>query len=947
MVIMPSNPSPRARFFSLKWKAFISIGLLLAVVFIGFIIFSTTYLRQQFEFSRDRLVQIHVQQLETLSQLSVTRMRQLLTGVGTGTTLRMAISSDGIDQFEEALTELFWSIQLETSINGLAIYSDQGQVLVTLGEPIEAASLIEQARQDEHPHSRMTCGLEVCRQVLVMPVLVTDRVFFLAASAAVTDIIIQFANMTGIDLAALFPKDYRATDSERRLSGWQRSVAAVTNLERNLPLLKKVSQQHSLEEMLASPLVLYKNGQTKELRTLSWKGMELVFIEDISAAANRIRDAILNGLLYGLAALILAELLLLWLLWGPTTRLRQITSYLPLLAENHFQEVQSHLAGRRKRRRAKDETDVLQATAKRLGHQLEAMRGQLQRHNQELAARGAELKSERDFVQQLLNTIPAMVMVLDRTGRITLVNLHGAEMTGYAQPELENASIELLIRDEGWHANFRPRLEDLLEERVHSLQHEADVTCWDGRVLHMSWHYALILNPLSQESSVLAVGIDITARKEAERRMTWLASHDALTGLYNRRSFTAELERVFQDARRTGRTSALVFFDLDQFKDVNDTSGHQVGDQLLKRIASNLMEIARGDDFVARLDGDEFAVIAKDINPDQLPVLAERFSRALAQVHVEGRGHSHRCTASIGIVIIPWHGDTVEDLVANADLAMYRAKEAGRNQWQMFDPKEDTTERVRERVYWNEKVTEVLKTSEFQIHFQPILSLKNNKISHYEALLRVYDGDGQVATGLFIQAAERNGAIHVLDERILERVMQHQAELVGRGVRASVAVNLSGASFQHPERLMGHIKGLLERYQVPPELLIFELTETAAVKDINATRQLIIQLRELGFQFALDDFGVGFSSLFYLKQLPVDFVKIDGSFIRNLCQEPDDQALVQALVQVARVFRLKTVAEFVESQAIVDMLHDFDVDYAQGYNIGKPCSFEQTFPPQA
>src|SRR5690606_37650741 len=304
----------------------------------------------------------------------------------------------------------------------------------------------------------------------------------------------------------------------------------------------------------------------------------------------------------------------------------------------------------------------------------------------------------------------------------------------------------------------------------------------------------------------------------------------------NRRSFTAELERVFEDAKASRQTSALVFFDLDQFKDVNDTSGHQVGDQLLRRIAASLMEIARDEDFVARLDGDEFAVIVKQVEPEHLPALAERFSRALAQVHVEGRGHSHRCTASIGIALIPSHGDTVEDLVANADLAMYRAKEAGRNQWQVFDPKEDTAERVRERVYWNEKVTQVLKTSEFQIHFQPILDLKRGEISHYEALLRVYDGDGQVATGLFIQAAERNGSIHVLDERIIERVMQHQAELVSRGIRASIAVNLSGASFQNPERLLGHIKRLLEQYQVPPELLIFEITETAAVKEINATR---------------------------------------------------------------------------------------------------------------
>src|SRR5690554_293945 len=618
---MPSVSSRSPRFLSLKWKAFFSIGLLLALVFIGFIVFSSAYLRAQFETTRDRFAQIHIQQLETVAQLSITQMRQLLSGVGSGASLRQAISLNDPEQFEASLTEFFWAMQLETSINGFAVYSDQNEKLVALGEPVQAASLIELARRDEHPHADMVCSMDVCRQVIVMPVLILDRIFFLVASAAVTDIMIQFAEMTGVDLAALFPKEHRSEEVERQLMNWQRSVAIVTRAEHNLALLQEVSNQHSLAAMLEAPLILKDGGRTKELRTLPWRGMELVFIEDVSESADRIRAAIFNSLLYGLVALMLAELLLLWILWGPMTRLRQISSYLPLLAENRFQEVQSHLAGRRKRRRAKDETDVLQATAKRLGHQLEAMRGQLQRHNQELAARGAELKSERDFVQQLLNTIPAMVMVLDRTGRITLVNLHGAEMTGYAQPELENASIELLIRDEGWHANFRPRLEDLLEERVHSLQHEADVTCWDGRVLHMSWHYALILNPLSQESSVLAVGIDITARKEAERRMTWLASHDALTGLYNRRSFTAELERVFQDARRTGRTSALVFFDLDQFKDVNDTSGHQVGDQLLKRIASNLMEIARGDDFVARLDGDEFAVIAKDINPDQLPVL--------------------------------------------------------------------------------------------------------------------------------------------------------------------------------------------------------------------------------------------------------------------------------------------------------------------------------------
>src|SRR5690606_14211720 len=264
-------------------------------------------------------------------------------------------------------------------------------------------------------------------------------------------------------------------------------------------------------------------------------------------------------------------------------------------------------------------------------------------------------------------------------------------------------------------------------------------------------------------------------------------------GLYNRRRFTEELNLVVERNRRQGNLSAVMFFDLDQFKDVNDTSGHQTGDLLLKRIAQRLEEVARASDFVARLDGDEFAVIANDIEVNDVAAVAERYARALAQVHVEGRGHRHRCTASIGVAMIPCHGETVEDLLANADLAMYRAKEAGRNQWQIFDPKEDTTERVRERVYWNEKVDFVLKNRDFQVYFQPIMDMKTGTISHYEALLRVFDGDGQLATGLFIQAAERNGSILVLDELIVERVMEHQAELVRNGIDACISINLSGA----------------------------------------------------------------------------------------------------------------------------------------------------------
>ncbi|QCF27676.1 bifunctional diguanylate cyclase/phosphodiesterase [Hydrocarboniclastica marina] len=932
-----------SRFLSIKWKVFAPTSILLSLVFLGFVFSNALHLQSQFDHGRTQLAQYHRQQLESLLNLNVLRNQQLLTSVGSGVEVIDALVSGDPDRIQTSLAEPFWALNMEVGANDLSVYTAEGELLATLGDALQVPSLLAAAREEERPQWQVNCGESNCEMALVMPLLAGRDIVLMAMSASLGDLVVQFSQMTGADIAVLTDRSETLEEGAEDLPHWDRNIAAMTRLSRTRSLLMSLDDKADLNQMRFEPLVLQEQGATREIRVFAWQGTDLVMINDITDEQREIDSAIHNSVLFGTIALILAELLLLWLLWKPMTRLRQTAAYLPWLAENKFDDMRLALNKLARQRLFDDESDVLSATAVRVSQRLEAMQSQLHEHNEELSRRSAELQGERDFVRQLLNTIPALIMMLDRDGNIVMINQHGAEMTGYSREELEGLSVGVLVPEEVWKAELRSELAELLAHRCTNVRFESQLLCKTGTSLHMAWHNTLIHDRDRNEELVLSVALDITARKSAEEKMSWLASRDALTGLYNRRRFTEELNQVVDRNKRQGNLSAVMFFDLDQFKDINDTSGHQTGDLLLKRIAQRLLDIGRDSDFVARLDGDEFAVIANNVNPEDMAGVAERYARALSQVHVEGKTHRHRCTASIGVAMIPWHGDTVEDLLANADLAMYRAKEAGRNQWQMFDPKEDTTERVRERVYWNDKVDQVLKTGDFEIYFQPLMDMETGKIAHYEALLRVFSDEGQLATGLFIQAAERNGAIHVLDERVVERVMAHQAELVRNGIEACIAINLSGASFQHPERLLQHIEQLLRRYPIAASSLIFEITETAAVKDINVTRQHITLLREQGFKFALDDFGVGFSSLFYLKQLPVDYLKIDGSFIRNLCNEPDDQALVQALVQVAKIYRLKTVAEFVENQDIVELLKTYKVDYAQGYHIGKPLPFNETF----
>lgn len=428
---------------------------------------------------------------------------------------------------------------------------------------------------------------------------------------------------------------------------------------------------------------------------------------------------------------------------------------------------------------------------------------------------------------------------------------------------------------------------------------------------------------------------DITRARQTADQLIYLAERDPLTGLYNRHRFNEELARMSAEAERHGSRVALLFFDLDEFKYINDTFGHRAGDAMLIRVAGEVAGQVRRNEILARLGGDEFAILVPDIADDMLRVLAERITQSIANVRFQFEGRSLRLTTSLGIAILPDHADNAEDLIARADTAMYQAKESGKNAWRVYRSDIDTTRQMVTRLSWNDRILHALENDLMDVQLQGVYSTVDRALSHFEVLVRMRDKDKRslhILPAQFIPAAEKSGKILDIDRWVLRESIQMLAD---RKSIPALAVNISGRSFNEP-MLPKYIAELLKHYGVAPRRLLVELTETSAVSDLHDAQRFIDALHQTGCGVSLDDFGTGFSSFAYLKHLQVDSVKIDGLFIRNLANDADNQLFVKAMVTVARGMHKTTIAECVEDEETLSMLKSFEVDCVQGFYLERP-----------
>lgn len=455
----------------------------------------------------------------------------------------------------------------------------------------------------------------------------------------------------------------------------------------------------------------------------------------------------------------------------------------------------------------------------------------------------------------------------------------------------------------------------------------------DGRLITQQTH--AVEDAFGKPVGRMWIFEDVTTERRNADQLVYLAERDALTGLYNRHRFNEEMGRMVADAQRSSSRVALMFFDLDEFKYINDTFGHRAGDAMLIRVAGEVGGQVRRNEIFARLGGDEFAVLVPDISDEMLRILAERITRSIAQVRFQFEGQSLRLTCSCGIAVYPDHARNTEDLVARADAAMYQAKEAGKNAWRIYRADLDDSQRMVMQLSWNDRILHALENELMDLHFQGIYSAKDRTLGHFEVLLRMRDKDNAntiIMPGEFIPVAEKSGKIVDIDRWVLSRSIKMLADV---SAIPALAVNISGRSLDDPT-LPQFIADELRRMGVPAQRLLVELTETSAVSDLHDARRFIEALQHTGCGVCLDDFGTGFSSFAYLKHLHVDAIKIDGLFIRNLPKDPDNQLFVKAMVSVARGLHKTIIAECVEDEETLQMLAAFGVDFVQGYHLEKP-----------
>lgn len=423
------------------------------------------------------------------------------------------------------------------------------------------------------------------------------------------------------------------------------------------------------------------------------------------------------------------------------------------------------------------------------------------------------------------------------------------------------------------------------------------------------------------------------------RQLAYQASHDPLTGLINRHEFECRVERAIQNAKVQATTHTLLYLDLDQFKIVNDTCGHAAGDELLQQLSQLLLGSVRHRDTLSRLGGDEFGMLFENCPLDKAVEIANSLLTSIQEFNFTWGESSFTLGISIGVVPIDHSTSDIASAMSAADSACYIAKEAGRNQLQIAHMGDRRLQQRHGEMQWASRLTRALEKDQFTLYFQPIIPCAN-KSRHYtylEILLRLIDDDGTViAPGAFLYAAEKYNMVSSIDRWVIEHSMAWLAETEkSDGRPITISINISGQTIGSPDMLK-FIIDKMEETGAPAEQIIFEVTETAAIENITSATSFMLTLRGCGFRFSLDDFGSGLSSFTYLKKLPVDFLKIDGAFVRDILSDPVDYAMVRSINELGQLLGKETIAEFVETTGLADELERMGVNYVQGYAFAKP-----------
>jgi diguanylate cyclase (GGDEF)-like protein/PAS domain S-box-containing protein len=560
------------------------------------------------------------------------------------------------------------------------------------------------------------------------------------------------------------------------------------------------------------------------------------------------------------------------------------------------------------------------------------------------------LYQEKERAQVTLRSIGDGVITTDLKGNVEYMNTVAEQATGW---KLEEAR-----------GNAMPAVLNILDEKtLESPPNPATLCLQQGKSTMLAGNLLLIHRYRNQRlsvevnaspirdsnadiSGVVLVFHDVTELRGLAKKMSYQATHDSLTGLINRREFENRIKQALDHARNEGVRHSLCYLDLDNFKVVNDTSGHIAGDELLKQLTIKLRIELREADTLARLGGDEFGILLEGCSIDHARELAEALRKIVEDFRFVWDNTAFRVGVSIGLVPITGDCGTLTDVLSAADSACYVAKDQGRNRIHIYEPDDEAVMERHGQMQWVQRIQHVLEQDRFRLYFQPIAKLHREpdekETLHGEVLIRMLDDDQCiVGPGAFIPSAERYLIMPAVDRWVVSNtfsmLMLDKENIVER--ISTCCINLSGQSLSDA-RFLDFLVEEIRNSGVPPELLCFEITETAVIANLCNASRLISKMRDLGCRFALDDFGVGLSSFGYLKNLPVDYLKLDGCFVKNMVRDNIDHAMVKAINHIGHTMNIRTIAEFVETEETLEAVREVGIDYAQGYAIARPAPIE-------
>ena len=548
---------------------------------------------------------------------------------------------------------------------------------------------------------------------------------------------------------------------------------------------------------------------------------------------------------------------------------------------------------------------------------------------------------EKESAQITLQSIGDGVITTDAACNVEYVNPVAEGLTGWKVDDGSGRPIDEIFR--GFHEETCEPLENPLSlairrDRAIKSVRPTLLIRRDGNELYIESTASPIRDGKGNVTGGVLVFHDVSESRELNRRLSYHASHDILTGLVNRREFESRLERALKSAKARETSYAVCYLDLDQFKIVNDSCGHSAGDALLGQLGALLKSKIRWRDTLARLGGDEFGVLLESCSLEEAMQTAESLRLAIGEYKFMWDERSFRLGVSIGVVPITADNEDVAALLSAADSACAAAKEAGRNRIHSFQENDIDLMRRRREMQWAARINNALEENRFELFRQTIQPLQaDEKGAHYEILLRMRDENGGIISpGLFIEAAERYGITPGIDRWVIRSAFRWLvSEADERERLALCSINLSGQSLGD-EKFLPFVVDQFQMSGLDASKICFEITETAAIASYSQANRFINALKELGCKFALDDFGTGLSSFGYLKHFPVDFLKIDGSFVKEILHDPIDREMVRSINEIGHLTGKQTIAEFAENEEIITMLRGMGVDYAQGYGVSEP-----------